>query len=283
MGRHKHKKAKQVAADPPPPPFADTASELEYYKSRGNAHFEQGAMQMAIECYTKALKCNPNSAILLSNRSVSLLKAHRYEEALTEAEMCVKADPLWAKGYFRKGKALAKLCRASAAEQAFAQGLKCDEANKELQDQVKRMGQLREKECALQGEGLKEQPPPKNQNRDKKKTGIERVGASRGGRGRKRTRGIDEARVDEGHHKQPATKRQKQAHSQIRTPQEKGFASESMEARVQNLKKRSQNCKSKGGLNVMGRAGESDRHYVEKMPRWCNSGKSRGQKRRHCR
>jgi nucleolar GTP-binding protein len=105
-------------------------------------------------------------------------------------------------------------------------------------------------------------------------------------RGRKRTRslsrGVDrEADMEDDEREEAQAKRQKaRSHSKVRTPQEKGYASESMESKVMSLKQRSQQVKNKGGQNIQGRAGESDRHYVDKMPKWLNSGKTSGQKTR---
>jgi tetratricopeptide (TPR) repeat protein len=155
MGAKKNRKKKVAAAaaapEPPLPVFADKAAEAEYYKGRGNAHFGQGAIQAAIECYTKALDCDPNSAVVLSNRSASFMKAQKYEDALADAEKCVEANPSWAKGYFRKGNALAKLRRVNEAERVFKEGLICDEDSDELQNQVRRMAELRKKEYVAQG------------------------------------------------------------------------------------------------------------------------------------
>jgi tetratricopeptide (TPR) repeat protein len=129
-----------AAQEPPPPTFATTSAELDYYKSRGNMHFGRSSNILAIECYTKALRCEPSGsslAALLSNRSAALLKVHQHEEALADAERCVQEAPTWAKGYFRKGKALAKLVRVHEAEGVFSEGLNLDEASEELQYQVR--------------------------------------------------------------------------------------------------------------------------------------------------
>ena len=65
-----------------------------------------------------------------------------------------------------------------------------------------------------------------------------------------------------------------------KTSQEKGFKDLVQEKKVMKLRRKSQDAKNKRGLNVMGRAGEADRHYVDKMPKHLFSGKTRGQKTR---
>lgn len=113
---------------------------------------------------------------------------------------------------------------------------------------------------------------------------VETSGAEK--RGRKRTRSLSRGRdkevdMEDGEREEAEAKRLKQrSHSKVKPLHEKGVASESMEAKVMSLKRRTQQMKSKGGLNVMGRASESDRHYVDKMPKWLNSGKTSGQKTR---
>jgi hypothetical protein len=80
MGRNNRKKksaAPATAPEPPPPDFADKTAELEYFKSRGNEHFGKGAIQLAIECYTKALAADPNSAAVL-------LAPHRLSKEVVE-------------------------------------------------------------------------------------------------------------------------------------------------------------------------------------------------------
>lgn len=53
--------------------------------------------------------------------------------------------------------------------------------------------------------------------------------------------------------------------ARLKTSQEKGFKNRVQEKEVMKLRRKSQDAKNKHGLNVMGRAGEADKHYVDKM------------------
>ena len=41
-----------------------------YSQEQGNNAFSLGDLDRALSCYTKGLECNPNHAIILSNRNI---------------------------------------------------------------------------------------------------------------------------------------------------------------------------------------------------------------------
>eukprot|EP00803_Ostreobium_quekettii_P006900 evm.model.scf_1013.2 EVM.evm.TU.scf_1013.2 scf_1013:16807-22244(+) len=71
-------------------------------RQRGNDAFKKGDYLRAAATYTRAIKEDPENAVLYSNRCAALLKLSKVQKALADAEVCIKLRPEWEKGYFRK-------------------------------------------------------------------------------------------------------------------------------------------------------------------------------------
>uniref|UniRef100_M4BXX9 Activator of Hsp90 ATPase AHSA1-like N-terminal domain-containing protein n=1 Tax=Hyaloperonospora arabidopsidis (strain Emoy2) TaxID=559515 RepID=M4BXX9_HYAAE len=85
-------------------------------KRRGNAAFQQNALEEAEVLYTRALAVTeshsmPNRHIFYANRSAARCSMGKAEQALEDADACVALDAAYAKGLFRKAQALVKLER----------------------------------------------------------------------------------------------------------------------------------------------------------------------------
>ena len=97
----------------------ETCDEL---KQAGNDHLAANRIEEAIETYRRALTAGePSSktaAAVNSNLSLALLKTGLAEEAAIAADACIRIRPEWAKGYFRKGTALAKRGGPAAVSEA---------------------------------------------------------------------------------------------------------------------------------------------------------------------
>jgi len=65
-----------------------------------------------------------------SNRSFAQFKMGRYALAKQDAELAIKADPGWNKGYFRLGEVLATTENFGRAEAIYAKGLSLDPADR---------------------------------------------------------------------------------------------------------------------------------------------------------
>jgi len=76
---------------------------LKKYKDLGNSNFKNEDYEGAYENYSKAIEIDPENALVLSNRSVTLSKLKRYEEALKDAQKVIELKPKWSKGYLRLG------------------------------------------------------------------------------------------------------------------------------------------------------------------------------------
>ncbi|KAL8437490.1 hypothetical protein ACSSS7_000872 [Eimeria intestinalis] len=111
-----------------------TSAELsQEAKAKGNAAFQAGDFKAAVEHFTKAIELSPSDAVLYSNRSGAYASLKQFEDALKDAEMCVKLKPDWAKGYSRKGLAEYNLGRLREAEATYTKGLTIDPSNQSLQ------------------------------------------------------------------------------------------------------------------------------------------------------
>lgn len=101
-------------------------------KEKGNAALASENFEDAIKYYSEAIELDPKNHVLFSNRSAAHAKAGSYAAALEDAEHTVAINPGWAKGYSRKGSALAYLGRYEDAAKAYEEGLSKDPDNAQL-------------------------------------------------------------------------------------------------------------------------------------------------------
>jgi len=73
------------------------------FREQGNDEYRKGNYLKAAANYTKAIKEEPELAALYSNRSAALMQLNKLPKALADAEECIRLEPRWDKGYFRKG------------------------------------------------------------------------------------------------------------------------------------------------------------------------------------
>ncbi|KAL4871749.1 hypothetical protein BDV12DRAFT_19263 [Aspergillus spectabilis] len=83
----------QKSPTPPPHRSNGNTDEADTFKLAGNKFFKDGNYNRAIEEFTKAIDLNPNSSIYRSNRAAANLAAHRYLDALEDAERADELDP----------------------------------------------------------------------------------------------------------------------------------------------------------------------------------------------
>lgn len=125
----------------------------EEFKKEGNAAFVAKDFQKAIELFTKAIEVSeqPNH-VLYSNRSACYTSLKKFDEALNDAQECVKINPTWSKGYNRVGAAEFGLGNLDDAEKQYKKALELDASNKAAQDgleQVQRTQQARQQQPDL--------------------------------------------------------------------------------------------------------------------------------------
>jgi tetratricopeptide (TPR) repeat protein len=93
-------------------------------KEEGNKLFKEQKFIRAHEKYSEALKYDPSSFLLYSNRSLTSAKLKRFEPALSDALECIKHNPQWPKGFLRKAVALRELGRHEEVIQSAAEGFR---------------------------------------------------------------------------------------------------------------------------------------------------------------
>ena len=114
-------------------------------KNEGNTALNEGRLEEAIACYTKAIELEPENHVFYSNRSAANTRAKKYEAASRDAERCIALKPDWARGYSRHGYALLALKRYQEAADAYQKGLDVDSGDQSMRDgltKAQQMGQL---------------------------------------------------------------------------------------------------------------------------------------------
>ncbi|KAJ7777232.1 hypothetical protein B0H16DRAFT_1406806 [Mycena metata] len=114
-------------------------------KDEGNNLFKKGEPINAIKKYTVAANIatarppweanqwmREELSTVISNRSAALLEARDYIGAVADAEIVISLRRNWAKGHFRKAKALVAMDRLKEAAEALKLGLAFEPANAEL-------------------------------------------------------------------------------------------------------------------------------------------------------
>jgi tetratricopeptide (TPR) repeat protein len=78
---------------------------------QGNAAYVEKQYTAASILYGRALELTPDDALVLCNRSATLLAAGDPERALADAKRCTRIKPDWEKGWQRVDSATKRLVR----------------------------------------------------------------------------------------------------------------------------------------------------------------------------
>ncbi|KAG6965190.1 hypothetical protein JG688_00007332 [Phytophthora aleatoria] len=106
-------------------------------KRRGNAAFQQKALEEAEVLYTRAIAVNEsnplqNQHIFYANRSAARCSMGKVAQALEDADACVALEATYAKGFFRKAQALVKLNRFKEALVVLDEAKALETSNKSV-------------------------------------------------------------------------------------------------------------------------------------------------------
>lgn len=123
----------------------------EHYKECGNYQFKQKSYSEAIECYTKAIECDPTSPIYFANRAQCQLFEQRYGACESDCTLAIQLDENYLKAYYRRALARIELQKIEQARQDLEYVLarestnkdakmKLDEVNKN--EEIKRLGRI---------------------------------------------------------------------------------------------------------------------------------------------
>mmetsp|Transcript_48971 Transcript_48971/g.153806 ORF Transcript_48971/g.153806 Transcript_48971/m.153806 type:complete len:356 (-) Transcript_48971:37-1104(-) len=128
--------------------------EHEVHKKEGNQHFAAGDYVKAVAAYNKAIKSDPDNGVLYSNRAAAFIHLGKEIKAIKDAEQAIALKPDWAKGYFRKGSALAALRKWDEASEVLSKALELEPKSKEISTLLR---DVNRKRAAEQGERKKEE------------------------------------------------------------------------------------------------------------------------------
>ncbi|KAG6620853.1 Heat shock protein sti1 [Phytophthora cinnamomi] len=87
----------------------------EAQKTLGNEEFNEKNFDKAVECYSEAIRLDPENHVYYSNRSAAYGALFKWEQAEKDAQECVKRNPKFAKGYHRLANAQSQLGRKKEA------------------------------------------------------------------------------------------------------------------------------------------------------------------------
>ena len=143
-------------------------------KSRGNTAYEQKRWEEAHFVYSAALDIDcttfDTSYAIFGNRSAVNVKLGKGQQALEDANSALLIHPTWAKGFSRKGQALACLKRYRESTKAFEAALELKPKSKNLKKRLAKAKQTQieeEKiEKNMQDNGKKETPKQEAEDKD---------------------------------------------------------------------------------------------------------------------
>ena len=105
-------------------------------KELGTKAFVAKDFPKAIEHFTNAIGENPQDHALYSNRSACYYSTQEFEKALEDADKCIEVKEDWAKGYMRRGLALAGQNKLEDAIDAYEKGLSLEPENAQLKSNL---------------------------------------------------------------------------------------------------------------------------------------------------
>ncbi|VAH95742.1 unnamed protein product [Triticum turgidum subsp. durum] len=103
-------------------------------KSLGAKAVEEKDYAGASKFYSEAIKVDPEDATLYSNRSFCHLRIGEARDALVDANACIRLQPDWPKGYWRKGAALTALKDHKEACDTYMAAMKLDPTSQEIHE-----------------------------------------------------------------------------------------------------------------------------------------------------
>jgi translocation protein SEC72 len=143
----------EAKAPPPPnkPPHPARSAQIAKLKDSANTAFKSQKFNEAVRLYSLGIEmaltrppwepsalCRDETVLLLCSRSAARFALKEFPESLADAEAVVELKKTWAKGHFRKAKALQAMKRLEEAKKAIKLGLLYDpndnECNLALKD-----------------------------------------------------------------------------------------------------------------------------------------------------
>lgn len=114
----------------------------ETLKEEGNVEFKKGNFLKAAGIYTKAIREDPDNAVLFSNRCVALLKLSKISKALSDADRVIAMRPEWEKGYFRKASIYEAQEQYGEALEWYKKAAECNKESRDIELKIKNLSRL---------------------------------------------------------------------------------------------------------------------------------------------
>ena len=118
---------------------AAALSPAETFKNLGNDAFQAKKYDEAIELYSKAIALDPQNPVYYSNRSACNFSKKQYQDALTDAMMCIDKDSKFIKGYLRLASAQMELGLFEDAEVTLRAALTLEPGNDLIPRKIKEL------------------------------------------------------------------------------------------------------------------------------------------------
>ncbi|KAJ1955166.1 hypothetical protein IWQ62_005590 [Dispira parvispora] len=128
-----------------PPPHPQMGQAIQQLKTEGNTSFRNKDFAVALKKYNDAIKISgqrpvwdpaalvaEETSVLLCNQAACLLELERYQEALYSAEVVTRVKHNWAKGHFRKGRAMMGMHNYPGALHSFMLGCALDSSASDM-------------------------------------------------------------------------------------------------------------------------------------------------------
>lgn len=147
----RHSDVLQGAVPTNPVELENLVSEI---RRRGNAAFQQKALEEAEVLYSRALAVDEsnllqNRHLFFANRSAARCSMGKIEQALEDADACVALDSTYAKGFFRKAQALVKLGRYKEAQSVLDQAKALEPTNSSVDTLYAKVEEMANEEKVL--------------------------------------------------------------------------------------------------------------------------------------
>ena len=133
-------KANENGGPPQLPP--KPASPADALKEKGNAAFKKGRYDEAVRQYTNAIKKEPKTSVLYSNRAMAQLKLGDFKAAEEDCTLALALDPRNVKALLRRGTARSFEQVYDEALSDYQAVLRLEPNNRDARAEVARMRKL---------------------------------------------------------------------------------------------------------------------------------------------